>query len=86
MGDAMTEQVSTISHAISKTGTIITSEVAVTFPTSSKTGSPVNHSVRNSTQLKLFSASLGFQRVQFLAFILLGMMLLAVVFFVAGGD
>lgn len=80
MGDAMTEQVLTISHAKNKTGTITTSEVsAVTFPTSRNTGVPVNRSVRN-TQLKLFSAALGFQRVQFLAFAFLAAILVGVIF------
>jgi tetratricopeptide (TPR) repeat protein len=77
----MTEKVYTISHAKNKTGTITTSEVsAVMFPTSSKAGSPADRSGRNSTQRKLFSAALGFQRVHLLGFTLLGLALLGVVF------
>ena len=81
MGDLMTDKVLNISHAANKTGTITKSEVsAVTFPTSRKAGLPVNRSDRNSTSLKLFSAALGFQRVQLLAFLLLGLLLAGVVF------
>ncbi|NQZ07143.1 MAG: hypothetical protein HRT35_08275 [Algicola sp.] len=77
----MTDKVLNISHAANKTGTITKSEVsAVTFPTSRKAGLPVNRSDRNSTSLKLFSAALGFQRVQLLAFLLLGLLLAGVVF------
>ncbi len=81
MGDLMTDKVLTISHAANKPGTITKSEVsAVTFPTSRNAGFPVNRSDRNSTSLKLFSAALGFQRVQLVAFLLLGLLLAGVVF------
>jgi tetratricopeptide (TPR) repeat protein len=77
----MTEQVYKISHAQNRTRTTTKNRVsAVTFPTSSNTGSPVNHCVRNRTQLKLFSAALGYQRVHILAFVLLGLILGAVIF------
>jgi tetratricopeptide (TPR) repeat protein len=71
--------VNTFSHAKNNTGT--TSKVVTSmFLTSSSAGLPVNRSNRNRTQLKLFSASLGFQRVHLLGFSFLGLILLGVIF------